>query len=297
MTLLNKASDGLHNILITLVRSLLKSNKSREELIASCKVGRMDTKQLELTFNKWSKLGLFKKNETGFIELNVDPKKLRSKTKASDSIIPVIVREVVFRESNNKKFWTNQDSGASDLTRALAWLLAQDIYSTELGSNELAALSRKQFSGASFDTLTNTRDQSTLREYARFLGFTNNLKTLMIDPTLALKQDLQYSFQTGETLEANSFMKKISILCPVIDKGLYREKIESKLNQNHWNKVDEGNKISSSLSISIRRLQNFKILDLKKLDDSSSTFQPTGINGENWGSPFTHVEYIGDSLL
>ena len=206
MTLLNKASDGLHNILITLIRSLLKSNKSKEELIASCKVGGMDIGQLESTFNKWIKLGLFKKNETGFIELNVDPKKLRSKAKLSDSIIPVIVREVVFRESNNTNFWINENSGASDLTRALAWLLAQDIYSTELSSDELAALSRKQFSGTNFDTLTNTRDQPTLREYARFLGFTNNLKTQMIDPTMALKQDLQYSFHTGETLEANSFI-------------------------------------------------------------------------------------------
>ena len=297
MTLLNKASDGIHNVLIILIRSLSDQKKSKEDLFQSCKVGGMDEEKLIQTLNKWTKLGLFEVSETGEIKLKIQQRFSKS-TNEIDIIIPALVREVIFREDNNKNnFWKNENNGSADLTRALAWLMAQDIYTAKLENNDLLNLSVTQFRNSGFDTITNSRDLPTLREYARFLGFSVGLNGLMIDPTTALKQDFKFAFKMGETLDAQSFMNKVSSLCPILDKGFYRKKIEEKLNTTAWKKVDNENKISSSLSFAIMRLSEMKILRLKKRDDSSSMFQPTGAKGKNWGDPFTEVEYIGESLL
>ena len=297
MTLLNKASDGFHNVLIVMIRSLLERKKSKKDLFESCMVGGMKDDKLAQTFNRWNKLGLFNVGETGVVELKMHQKFLKSKQKG-DAIIPAILRDIIFLKNNNENnFWRNENNGAADLTRALAWLMAQDIYSTELESNGLVRLSSNQFRGSDFDTITNTRDLPTLKEYARFLGFTVGLNGQMIDPTEALKQDFRYSFQKGEKLDAHSFIQKVSALCPIMDKGLYRKRIEERLNLDFWKKVDQGNRISSSLSFAIKRLSEMKVLKLEKLDDSASALQPTGAENENWGKPFTHIQYIGESLI
>ena len=305
MTLLNRDSDGIHNILILLIRYLLNGKKSETDLINSFTVDGMDGGKLRSTLGKWLKLGLFKKLEGGMIEIDVQQKfekALKLKPEHAEAVIPSMVREVVFREANNKNFWGNSDSGSSDLTRGLALLLAQDIYMTNPTSFEITKLAREQFKGSNVDVIQNSRDPGTITDFAKFLGFTSELNGTLIDPTIALIQDFKYSFEKDEEMSSKSFLDRLSHMCPVLDKGLYRISVEEKLNPEKWQKVDIGNKISTSLSFAILRLSTLKIIKLDLKDDSASIHQLIGSKGQDpsmdqQATKFSRVIYQGESML
>ena len=130
MSLLNLPSVGLHGVLAAVYRLLSTERKpmprEKLELLCGPEHGVKPT-HLSNTIRNWVKIGLFVEGEDG---IAVDPD--LSADDRRSAALPRVARRYVLRDDNNRDLWANEEANAADFTRALAWLLAQDIYETEL---------------------------------------------------------------------------------------------------------------------------------------------------------------------
>ena len=302
MTLLNGTNDGFFNVLIIIAKTLANKMKvgiNAEKLIELCTVPGENNDALQNTFNKWKNLNFFKEVENGNIIFNTSNKIdeiLRNNPREIDLLLPTMIRTTVFSAVHNKNFFENPKNGAADFVRALAWFLAQDIYKIKVSSSEIDRLASQQISDPNLKIFLNSSRHSPFFDWARYLGFLSDIGKQIIDPTEALLQDFKIHFKAGEEFQAKQFVERVLSICPVVDGGEYRKKIEDKLKATVWKKIDKENKLSSSLSFSIRRLEHMKVLELTDLSDAPTSVQLTKGKEENWGAPFNKVKYIGEVL-
>ena len=129
MTILNTASDGFFNVLIVLHRTLaLHGPMDRDRLLGLCEaVPNGDAKRLRETLLRWTQLGLFKQSDGSKLTLDRTDKDCKR--------LPAICRRLLFSELNNQKIWDSEGTLAADFTRALAFILAQDIYGHEFDTH------------------------------------------------------------------------------------------------------------------------------------------------------------------
>ena len=302
MTLLNGTSDGFCNVLIIIARTLahkMKVGINAEKLIEFCTVPGESHGALQNTFNKWTNLNFFKELENGNIIFNASNKIdeiLRNDPQKIDLLLPTMIRTTVFSTVHNKNFFENSSNGVADFVRALAWSLAQDIYKIKVSSSEIDRLAGQQISDPNLKIFLNSSRQGPFLDWARYLGFLSDIGKPIIDPTEALLQDFKIHFKVGEEFQAKQFVERLSNICPVVDSGEYRKKIEDKLKATVWKKIDIENKLSSSLSLAIKRLEHMKVLELTDLSDALTSVQLTKGKEENWGIPFNKVKYNGETL-
>jgi len=285
MSILNRDSDGLYSVLVAIYKLIISQGPlERERLISLCAPKSLvpwpkDNKgedtysilQVNKTLIRWGQLGLFQ-DLHGEISLN----KNINKDDRTLNRLSFIARERLMDQENNERFWENEDSGASDLTRSLAWCLAQDVYDFEYSSwDDAKKLIDFQVSKDFAPIFQNDTRWASLRDWIPFLGFGYFSKKarLIIDPTPAVRDALPEIFRKSSTLEGHHFLSQLAKVLPVVDGGEYRRQVEDRLRKttgpNAWQPLPSG-QISTSLSRAVMGLISSGVLQCETASDSGS---------------------------
>ncbi|TIN77513.1 protein DpdG [Mesorhizobium sp.] len=285
MSVLNQASDGLYTVLIVLVRAIVRFGpRSREELILACggAVDAVDTSQLTQTLNRWTELGLLSQEE-GLVNIAEPYRSGLGKTADSaEARLPRTVRTVAMLPQNNERFWEREKSRSADLSRAVAWMLAQDVYKLNGNVKNLAVLEEAQIVDSSKQTIgRNDTRWNGLKAWMIYLGFARDGMQWVVDPTDALRDALPDIFASSRELAGPAFVERAAAVLPVLDGGAYRTQVEASLRDSAWPRPRAG-LLSSSLSRAIQRLDREGAITLAKGSDPEGVVTLTGSNMRTW---------------
>jgi hypothetical protein len=191
MSLLNIASDGLHNVLIAICNCLLDENGclKEEELfrrIAPASAVVDDGKMARQTVNRWTELGLLVKDKERVLLCPTYFSKIRKIDKAN--ALPAIrraARACALSPLNNADLWAKEGARAADLTRSLCLLLAQDVHRT--GFKDLEQLEIQQIKDPELRLVQNDTRLNGLQKWGFFLGFVRQPDGGDVDPTVAIR--------------------------------------------------------------------------------------------------------------
>jgi hypothetical protein len=297
MTILNIANDGFFNVLIVLCRAVsLEHPIEKDKLIEICS-NRQESSitRLKQTLLRWTQLGLFVEEDgkISFCPQLLERAKGRNKPDSIKLHLPAALRELIFREENNQNFWDTESTKAEDFTRAVCWVLAQDIYTFSLDSSQKSQeLEAKQVKDPDKRPIQNDVRLNGLRFWSHFLGFTWKSRTIMIDPTEAIRQECQVLFEKNREYPVSDFLNSLATKLPVIDGGSYRKKVEEVLDPQHWRKPDKAETLSASLSRALWRLDLSGVLALETRADAHTNRVLQRQDGQEFMA-FTHVIYQG----
>ena len=285
MTVLNQASDGQVNTLITLVRASVRFGpRSRSDLLAICggELEIVDKSKLNGSFLRWSELGLFETVDELTALAEPYRSRLGSDVSKVDARLPGVVREIALLEENNARFWEQEGSKSADLSRGLSWMLAQDVYTLDT-SNHAAVqrLEALQVMDAQKRMLQNDTRYNTLKSWMSYLGFGREGALFVVDPTEAVRGVLDDVFDGDTPLPARAFLAQVSKALPVLDAGSYRVRVEETLKDSAWEPAADG-VLSTSLSRAIERLVDAGELEFEQRDDNEEGLQLTGSGGRRW---------------
>jgi len=292
MSLLNLASDGLPNILVVLYATLAKSRTrfSRDSILETVapKSVVKDPKRARTTLNRWIELGLFIEDPvTGELSLCREPETKLDSEAETVRAVRTAARRVALAEKNNSDLWAREEARAADLSRSLAWLLAQDVYRTVADSN-LFTLANSHVMGTDAILMQNEERAVGLRAWGHFLGFIRHAGAGDIDPTVAIAEMLDECITPGEEMPARDFVERVAQALPVIDGGTYRRAVQSRLRVDALPRL-QGEQLSSSLS---RALFGFRVkgtLQFTNRADVGSGIVLTGRDGLRADERFTWV--------
>jgi hypothetical protein len=299
MTILNIANDGLFNVLLVICRILAVDGPiQKDKLIDICSNKQEDSvNKVRQTLTRWTQLGMFVEKD-GVISLCPLAKEKNRSSKNPDNIkifLPSIAREIVFKEENNENFWDREKTRTADFSRALSWILAQDIYTFPLENvQNLQAIESRQVKDTEKRPVQNDVRLNGLRYWAHYLGFTSKFKNHLIDPTQALKEEAGLLFKKNVEYSAKEFLEPLAEKLPVIDGGIYRKRVEEVLDPQNWQKPSIPEMLSTSLSRALWRLELAGIIDLVSRADARANRVLQRQNSQILKS-FTHVVYRGEN--
>jgi hypothetical protein len=276
MSLLNRPSDGTHSVLIVIYKLILEEGAMpRDKIIGLCTPPPLSKgTMVGATLNTWIEFGLFEELNGGNVTLG----KSISKSDHTLENLPWLARRLVLQEDNNPDLWSNEKAKASDFTRAVAWLLAQDVYTVSLAGWTVAEdLLMKQVPASlrankEHGLIQNDTRWTGLKAWSVWLGFTwlgrHPKDVLTIDPTQAVADALPTVFGRKQSMPASEVVAALAEALPVLDGGAYRKKVEAKLAEQSgadaWRPPPD-EQISTSLSRAFLRLKESGTLvsDLK----------------------------------
>ncbi|MER8724903.1 protein DpdG [Mesorhizobium sp. M1027] len=287
MTVLNQASDGQVNTLITLVRASVRFGpRSRGDLLAMCgsDLEIVEKSKLNGSFLRWLELGLFETVDDLTALREPYRSRLGSDVSKVETLLPAVAREIALLTENNARFWEQEGSRSADLSRGLSWMLAQDVYTLDTSNHAaIQALEAVQVKDPQKRMLQNDTRYNTLKSWMTYLGFSREGPLFVVDPTEALRGVLDDVFDSNAPLPARAFLAKIADILPVLDTGLYRARVEETLKDSTWEPAAEG-VLSTSLSRAIERLVDAAELEFEQRDDNEEGLQMTGFGGRRWRS-------------
>lgn len=287
MTILNIANDGLYNVLIVLHRAISSYGPMPEErLISLCQpASSSDSKKVGQTLLRWTQLGLFMKSDDGVISVRKEDK--------DPGQLPSICRRILLDKRNNENFWDSERSGAADFTRAVSFFLAQDIYSSDFSAHlNIENLEARFIRDKTQRILQNNTRWNGFLHWSSFLGFIWDDGRRWPDPTLAIREELAVVFGGHSELAASDFVGRLGKVLPVLDEGVYRREVESKLDASEWQTSGRSNQLSTSLSRALWRLSRpGGPLTLEARADAENTLTLQGSGNRNWQS-FSHVLFV-----
>lgn len=289
MTVLNTPNDGSFNVLVVLFRALIDLGPTEpEELFAYCSAGLPEQpERLKHTLNRWTSFGLFR-NVDGRVRL-ADEFKIPKSSDFAARELARFSRRLVFRQENNDRFWDSGESKSADLTRGLAWLLAQDIYKTKVGdTSAIQELEVNQLVDPTRRIVQNNVRLEALRVWGLALGFLWNADTPIIDPTAAISDDLASIFGSSDELNAEELQSRIATILPVLDGGIYRMEVESALDPASWRRPTKPELLSTALSRALWRLNDQGRLILEHRSDTGNIRVLQRANGQEWVT-FSHA--------
>ena len=291
MSLLNLTSDGLPNILVVLYATLAKArspitSKDLLEAVAPEAVVK-DPRLARTTLTRWTELGLFKVDtDSGVLKLDRAP---ATDMKSEADIVRAVrmaARRVALSQENNSDLWAREEARAADLSRSLAWLLAQDIY--RLGDQSLFALANDHLRGTSYTLMQNEARASGLKSWGHFLGFIRHPGAVDIDPTIAIYEALLECIAPGEEMPARDLVERIAQVLPVIDGGEYRVAVLEKLRDNAL-PHSQPDQLSTSLSRAMFGFMVDQTLQFENRADVGSSIVLTGRDGLRADHRYTWV--------
>ena len=293
MSILNMASDGLFNVLIILVRALVKFGpQSRENLLAlsGAKFDVIDPSKISMSLGRWTELGLFTDVDGSISLSEIHKKSLTNSPDVAELRLPKVLRSIIFAPENNVQFWSTEENRSADCTRGLAWLLAQNVYTLDTGSHKsINQLESEQILDESRRMFQNDTRWNGARTWSVYLGFARQGATLVIDPTPALRESLDEIFTT-DRMTARDFVDRSAEVLPVLDGGTYRYQIEEVLKDTSWQKPPS-NFVSTSLSRAIKRLLQEGLIADDRRSDTDAGINLMGFRDEAWLS-ITHLRRL-----
>lgn len=294
MSVLNQASDGLFNVLIVLVRALVRFGpKGREDLIRACggAVEALDTSHLNRTLNRWTELGLFSEDKGVTIIAESYRAALSKNADDAEACLAKVVRTVVLLSANNTRFWESEEARSADLSRGVAWMLAQDVYTLDVNTDRLAELEARQvIDSARRKIAQNNTRWNGLKTWMVYLGFARDGMQWVVDPTEALRDGLTDIFGPNRELSGPAFLERAASVLPVLDGGAYRTQVEAALNESDWPRLRPG-LVSSSLSRAIQRLDREGFITLSVRSDPEGVVTLTSSNARTWRN-VSHIALI-----
>lgn len=273
MSILNRPSDGLLSVLLALHRGVLAYGPQPEgallDLVAPSSVvpdGKPDMARKTLT--RWKQLGFFSSDADGVITLS--PAIATIAPNASDRLRAAVLRLVLAPENNPAFSLPGDDdqegSRASDATRALAWVLAQDPYTFPSRYREVEQLRSSQ--GVEPTPFVNDTRWGGFSEWAAFLGaaFTGAKVGLVPNPSFAVRAALDEIFGNVDELAQAEFFTRLADALPVIDGGRFREVVDAQTSRP-W-RTHRSNEVSPSLSAALLTLEASRVLRLEMRSDA-----------------------------
>ena len=297
MSILNRPSDGLVSVLVALVRlSVSLGTMPKSKLLDVCSPRSLGDGKQDMatkTLNSWIDLGLFHVTEKEEVKVADEYRSGLSKLDASPDAIADVARQIVLSPANNKNFWSDEENRSADFTRAVCWMLAQDVHqfvATSYSQVEPKAL--EQAKSAKVILFQNDTRWSGFVSWAHFLGFgrSDSGKAsggFVIDPTPAIVGVVEKLLPKKQDVAVNDFIASLSDTLPVLDGGEYRQEVEGNLRAEKW-KASVANDASSSLSRALLRLQSQGAVRFEKRSDSDAQLRLIGRNGRLIQS-VTHV--------
>ena len=274
MSLLNRPSDGLHNVLVALYGAIVEFGpQSRDQLVRMCSHPQTGDDSVLKTLKTWLDAGLFVLTDRT-IDISPSARPVGGHSHAKSARIAA--RALAMSEANNKGFDQGDDaSQTGDFTRAISWLLAQDVleyYPVTWDTVERSAMN--QVGEPHPRILVNDTRWAGLQAWGRFLGFLSNTYGLTIDPSLAVRDVTPDIFRAADTrsFAANAFVEHLSAALPVLDGGRYRVAVEGMIDEQHWLRPP-AHALSSSLSLAMTRLEAEGVIRLELMSDSADVLE------------------------
>jgi len=302
MSILNRPSDGLVSVLVALVRtSVMLGTMSKNKLLDICSPkslgdGRQD--MATKTLNRWIELGLFTLTEKDEVKVAEDYRLRLRKAHVTAGAVAETARETVLSRVNNKNFWSDEENRSADFSRAVSWMLAQDVHQFIPTSytNQVEPKALEQASSAEVILFQNDTRWAGYVSWATFLGFGRFESGkasggYITDPTPAVLGVAKALLLKEKDLPIREFLDRLSESVPVLDGGEYRQEVEGKLRPEKW-KAPSSIDVSTSLSRALLRLSAQGVLRLEKRSDSDTQLRLIG-RGERPVQSVTHVQ-IGD---
>lgn len=273
MSILNRPSDGLFNVLITLVRCIASEGAlSRKKLLDLCAPPNAVESQERATqtLNRWIQLGLLEEDDQGIVGLSASaPKELRRRNSDNNTLAKA-VRKVILAPENNERFWESENNRSADFTRGLCWVLAQNVFDGDLVGH--ADVQKREVSQLrQLAAFTNDTRWAGFKSWAVFLGFgwigRHPNDVFVIDPTVAIRDGLPDVFEGSRELRQGVFFSRLANVLPVLDGGEYRMRVEQKIDGSTWAAVGP-EFVSSSLTRALNRLHDSGELILEQRADA-----------------------------
>ena len=294
MSVLNMPSDGHFNVLIVLVRAVVRLGpKRREDLLTACgaELSMVDPKQLNQTLTRWLELGLFEIVGGQITIAEAHRQALGRQADAAETRLPKVVRMIALAPENNERFWESDGNRSADLSRGLSWILAQNVYSIDTSSHaKIQPVENDQIPDLSQRIFQNDTRWNGLRTWMVYLGFGRPGAQVSVDPTEALRDALPEIFKHEKVVTAPEFVSRAAEILPVLDGGLYRRKMEAVLNPARWVAPPDGH-VSTSLSRAIQRLDREALIAPEQRSDSDGGITLHGSSGKVWRE-ITHVRQL-----
>jgi hypothetical protein len=281
MSLLNLTNDGLPNVLVVLYQAVVraKSPMTRDDLletVAPRGVAHEDGKMARQTLNRWTELGLFREDADAVISLaNAPTLDVRDDRQLLSSVRRA-ARWCTLSAANNEDLWAAEGARAADLTRSLAWLLAQDVYRTTFAA--LEELELKQIADPQARLMRNDTRRNGLQFWAHFLGFVRQPGGGDIDPTVAIRETLPECIGPGEDMPAVVLVERLAEALPVLDGGRWRIAVESRLERQALPLLAEG-QLSASLSRALIAMMMEEEVSFENRADVGRSIVFTGRDG------------------
>jgi hypothetical protein len=292
MSVLNLQNDGLPNVFAVLYQALsdVRGGLGEESLVSRLEPPGLSKSQAKLTttLRRWTELGVFAKKTDRYVV----SEEYRSTAKHGATIpiahVRTIARKAAFAAINNQRFWEAEESKSADLTRSLAWLLAQDVYALDwrtLPQLEMDQLTREDLCFAQNDTRLNG-----LKTWGRFLGFLwNDGREAVVDPTVAIRDVIGGVLPETQELPVDKFIELLANELPVLDTGIYRRDVESHLDRKHYVQLPERT-LSKSLSRALYLLRREGTIEFLSKSDAGIGIKLTGTEATRRADTVTHVK-------
>ncbi|MDA9613026.1 protein DpdG [Paracoccaceae bacterium] len=294
MTILNNANDGDYPILRNVLNVLILSDNciDKDKLFKACgkDIGlpdgkKLDSKHINNTFLTWNSLGLLQMDGD---EISIDGRYFDEITKIgelSEKNLRLLLIDILLSPENNQNFWPEEGGeeggGSSDFTRGSAYLLARDIFYLNGNFDAFADSDAKK--GSTRKIVQNSNRWASLMRWMKALDLMNS--GFIADPTVLVKSFIE-NYKEVETSSLSDFVDKLGIKFPILDGGKYRQKLESELVGPSFDLLRQ-NKLSVSLSLSLRRLENQGYIELLNKSDAAK-LSLTG-KGVSERTSFSHI--------
>ena len=295
MSILNQTNDGLFNVLVALARCLATLGASkRQKLLDYCAPYSLtDQDMAKKTLRRWTQIGLFTEDNE-IISFSSDLRYKYSQSRFDLSDFTEDLRQLIFAPRNNLRFWENEKNQSADMCRLTAWMLAQDIHRfrpSNFSDADDLYVSQINMPGV-IRQFTNSTRWNGFTSWGAFLGF-GQIETgkatgsFILDPTAAIRRSVHAVLTNHPETPVVDFVKELSEVVPILDGGVYRLEVESRLKVDTWRRPGP-NEVSTSLSRALLRLREAGDIRFESRSDASGQVKLVGRNGRIVES-VTHV--------
>lgn len=282
MSILNLDSDGLPSVLMALVRALrFFGPQSRDDLLALCCPPSLEDnsssfrgqKHGKSTLKTWTELGLFQEDADGRLHLQEEIATMPTERFREMRAMGTLLRTITFAPQNNQGIATEERPLSSDVSLALSWALAQDVYSLPGGTyGAIGGLENQQFGTSGPYAFQNDTRWNGFKFWAPLLGFgwierDGGASVLVVDPTDAVRDALAQVFADMNELPIDNWVSRVGEALPVLDGGTYRTKVEARLDERAWRPTSD-TEISVSLAAALLGLEADGTLKLERRSDA-----------------------------
>jgi hypothetical protein len=235
-------------------------------------------------------------------QLSIDPK-IGDADLADEGWFRRELRRRVLDSRRNKDLLAS-DEGTRELTKALAWFLAQPVDNPPISynprskaeTNSVTQLINEQFGSdeGARSILQNSYRWAPFIRWAKYMGFISFLPVKDTgpcpDPSEAIRDTIaDLTDDLAGEIELPRLVTALGKSLPVLDGGSYRKLVEQRMDSKP---VSSGNgeTLSASLSLALLRLKEAGALELRRVSDSPATRILSVRQGHRL--PYSHVEIL-----